>query len=259
VGGRTYPFEVRLVDTQAGTTKKTIELDGMLRFVAFSPDGKTLAIAGQYAPKNLLEGPFERTIRLWDIEKGKVVKECKQELDAERVNETGNTDGLRAIAFSRDGKLLASADADWKVRVLDVETGKTLLTLDGHTSVVWAVAFAPDGKTLVTGSHDKTARVWDAQTGRELRKLAGHKGLVHSAAFSPDGRLAATGGLLEKGGLAGVPEIILWDASTWEVKKVLPNDRGGKSVAFSPDGKTLAVGGNQIALWRVADLLSDNK
>ena len=68
-----------------------------------------------------------------------------------------------------------------------------------------------------------------------------------------------TAGLLEKGGLGGVPEIVLWDTNTWEVKKVLASNRGGRWVAFSPDGKTLAVGGNEIALWRVADLLPGGK
>jgi RNA polymerase sigma factor (sigma-70 family) len=246
--GRSYPYEVRLVDTQTGATRKTIELDGVLRVVAFSPDGKTLAVGGQYLPAKL-DGPFERTIRLWDLEMEKVTREFKQELDAEAVQETGYLDGLRALAFSHDGKLLASADADWKVRVLNVGTGKVEQTLDGHTSVAWAVAFAPDGKTLVSGSPDGTARVWNVGTGKEVRQLQGNKGLVRSAAFSPDGNLLATGGTVDQG---GAPEVILWDTSTWEPKTVLSGEHGGTLVRFSPgDGKTLAVGGHHIKLWRV--------
>jgi RNA polymerase sigma factor (sigma-70 family) len=254
--GRTYPYEVRVVNLETGRLQKTIELDGIHRVVTFSPDGKTLAIGGQYVPQKL-DGPFERTVRLWDLTAGKVVKEFKQELDAAAVEETGYLDGLRDLAFSPDGKLLASADADWKVRLLEVETEKVLQTLDGHTSVILAVAFAPDGKTLVSGSFDETVRVWDVGTGKELRKLKGNKGRVSSLSYSPDGSLVATGGTVDKGGAS---EVILWDAATWEPKKVLPGEHGGTWVSFSAtDGKTLAVGGRHVKLWRVGDLLAVGK
>jgi WD40 repeat protein len=142
----------------------------------------------------------------WDLEKGKVTQEFKQELETKAVLETGYLDGLHDLAFSRDGKLLASADTDWNVRLLDAETGKAKHTLDRHTSVVLAAAFAPDGKTVVSASFDDTVRVWDTGTGKELQTLQGIRGRVVAIAFSPDGKVLATGGVGEKGG----GEAVLW-------------------------------------------------
>ena len=182
--GRTSPCEVRLVDASTGTLKKTIEVDGLARVVAFSPDGKSLAIGGQYIPTKL-DGPFERTIRIWDLEKEKVTQEFKQELEAKEVIETGYLDGLRDLAFSQNGKLLASADADWKVRLLDAHAGKVLQTLAGHTSVVTALAFSPDGKTLVTAGFDETVRVWDAVDGQGTPDARGYKGASRGGRILP--------------------------------------------------------------------------
>ncbi len=257
-------YKVRLLDPKTGAIKKTIPLSGTVRRVVFSPNGKTLAIGGQDFPRDLADGPFSRTVQLWDVENGRVIKEFKQDLRVDDVTKSGQLDGLRDLAFSPDGKLLAAADIDFKVRLVHVETGQVQQTLAGHTEVVLAVAFSPDGKTLVSGSFDQTVRVWDVQTGKELRTLKGNKGQVWAVAFSPDGKLLATGGAVAEKGKSS-SEVILWDTVSWAAKRVLPSERENVSaVAFSPDAKTFAVAtGTQetgaIKLWRVEELVSDKQ
>jgi WD40 repeat protein len=87
----------------------------------------------------------------------------------------GHAGGLESVAFSPDGKLLATSSQDSTVRLWEVETGKVRHTLKGHDGEIDSVAFAPDGKTLASGCKDKTIKLWDAQTGALLRTLTGPK------------------------------------------------------------------------------------
>ena len=94
------------------------------------------------------------------------------------------------MAFSPDGKRLASASWDKTVKVWDAATGQESLTLKGHTDGVMSVAFSPDGKRLASASEDQTVKVWDAATGQELLTLKGHTGRVMERGLQP-GREAA--------------------------------------------------------------------
>ena len=156
----------------------------------------------------------------------------------------GHTDKVWSVAFSPDGKTLASGSWDQTVRIWNVNTEQLLHTLTGHTNEVLSVAFSPDGNTLVSASWDGTIRLWNPRNGKLKRTLTEHKGGVGSVAFSPDGQTLASG--------SADQTVRLWDTKTWELKRTL---RGHThvvdSVAFSPEGDMLASGSRDktIRLW----------
>jgi WD40 repeat protein len=107
----------------------------------------------------------------------------------------GHTGAVRCVTYSPDGKTLAAASSDHRIKLWDVATDKEQATLKGHTEWrgVIAVAFNPDGKTLASGNQDGTIELWDVATGKEQATLEGHLQLVCSVAFSPDGKTLASG------------------------------------------------------------------
>ncbi|MBF2064964.1 MAG: NACHT domain-containing protein [Calothrix sp. C42_A2020_038] len=158
----------------------------------------------------------------------------------------GHTNWVRSIAFSSDGKMLASASDDKTVMLWDTSTGQRLKTLEGHNSRVWSVAISPDGNTIASGSEDKTIRLWRPSSGKCYKVLGKHTNWVRSVAFSPDGRILASG--------SSDTSIILWDVNSWEcIKTLQAHTARVRSVTFSPDGKKLASSSDDctIILWNV--------
>ena len=149
-----------------------------------------------------------------------------------------------AVAFSPDGKLLATGSSDGVVRCCEVTSGKELLSCKGHSDWVRSVAFSPDGKTLASGSRDKTIKLWDCRSGECLQTWQGHSNWVHSVVFSPDGKTLASG--------SRDKTIKLWDCRSGECLQTWQGHSNWVHlVAFSPDGKTLASGSRDktIKLW----------
>jgi WD40 repeat protein len=99
---------------------------------------------------------------------------------------------VNELAFSQDGRRLATAGGDGTARVWDLGSGELLRTFSGHTGPVTSVAFSPGGGRLATASVDRTAKLWNTQTGQVLRTLLGHTAPVNSVVFSPDGNSLMT-------------------------------------------------------------------
>jgi WD40 repeat protein len=159
---------------------------------------------------------------------------------------------VHGIAFSPDGKRLATASGVWagtqpgEVKVWDAQTGRELFSCAGHTRAVWNVAFSTDGTRLATASFDGTARTWDAATGRSLRTFSVPRAWVYCAIFSPDiaSRFLAAG--------SSDRCAHIWDTATGREVCTLRGHREDVfGVAFSPDGRRLATGSRDhtVRLW----------
>lgn len=166
---------------------------------------------------------------------------------------------VRALAFSDDGRLLASGSDDGVVRVWDAAKGGLLRAFEGHADSVGAVAFGPGGRMLASGGEDESVKVWDVSTGALLHSID-YDGpdllYVVSIAFSPDGKRLLTA--------QGV-EVSLWDTSTWAlIQKFTTNephkDAGSTTccgseavyVRFSADGSRIISGHEDgtVKVWR---------
>jgi WD40 repeat protein/beta-lactamase regulating signal transducer with metallopeptidase domain len=239
--------------------------------VAISPDGKFLAVGSGGV------GSQPGDLHIWDLAKNEEILAVREEKP------------IRRVAFSPDGKTLATASFDQTVKLRDPRTGSVRLVLRGHTAGVNCVVFTPDGKTVITAGLDNTVRLWDAATGAKRRTLEGHTDWVLSVAVSSDGKRlisgskdntaklwdVATGKELKtlKGhtnwveGVGIAPDgktvataspdmtVKLWDAETGAELRTLTGHTGAVNAAeFSPDGKTLATASHDttVKLWEVA-------
>jgi WD40 repeat protein len=259
-------------------SKPLVGHQGSITSVALSPDGATIASAGDdknvilwninsYGPADrfladtktntiaispdgkLLATGYEGAITLWDIAGNKKLMGPLE----------GHTGIVRSMAFSPDSKILASPSKDNGIILWNLTTGHQIKPiLNGNHGFVWRLAFSPDGKTLASANSDSTVSLWDLASNQEspLEIRAGkpeHTSPVYSVAFSPDNRFLAIG--------TGEGEIVLRDRSRSQQVDLLPaaqdkNVKNVKSLAFSPDSRKLATavrGGNenQIILWDV--------
>lgn len=207
---------------------KIQEQEEAIRCLAFSPDGKTLAIGGH-----------DHTVRIWNLA-----------ASSESAKLEGHTDSVNCLAFTADGSTLVSGGAapDDNIYIWDIATARENRHLSGHTSAVQSVTISPDGQTIASASLDSTIRLWDLTGGNQKSQMSGDIGRIDDLAISPDGRFLAS---------AGEDKIIrLWDvAAQSESGELTGHSDAVNCLAFSPDGKTIASGSmdNTVRLWNVTD------
>jgi WD40 repeat protein len=163
---------------------------------------------------------------------------------------TGHSDEVFSVAYSPDGRYLASGSIDQTIKIWEVATGKELRTLTGHSGGVFLVVYSPDGRYLASGSSDKTIKIWEVATGKELHTLTVYSDLYGAdVVYSPDGRYLAS--------RSDDKTIKIWEVATGKELRTLTGHSGPVlSVVYSPDGRYLASGGglrdNTIKIWQVA-------
>jgi WD40 repeat protein/serine/threonine protein kinase len=254
--------EVKFWDTRTGQELLTLEHPAAA--LAFSPDGRRLALAGAGGLVRVWDGiPLRERLTFRDAGAGVAFSPDGRFLVAPGNYETvqvwdtrslarvrslrGHQEVVRRTAFSPDGKRFASASEDNTVKVWGLRTGKALrTTFRGHRDWVNAVAFGPKGKRVVSGSYDRTAQIWEANTGKAICTFAGHADRVLGVAFHPAGKWAASGG--------DDRTVAVWDARTGRRRwQRTGHGDSVNAVAFSPDGRYLASASDDqtIIIWRV--------
>lgn len=216
---------------------------GALQFIAFSPDGQTVAFPGASS---------DTTVQMWNTNNGALIRKLQ-----------GHTSWITSVAFSADGQTFASGGSHkdptvWLWRAAD---GAPLRALPGHTSSVTSIAFSPDGQLVAAGAANHIVRVWRVADGTPLYTFEGGQqlptldyGLLKngSLAFSADSKLLFAA--------AGDASLRVWNMSDGSLARLvmlpLPHGFDVLSAAFSSDRKLMATGlGNgTIWLWRVADM-----
>jgi WD40 repeat protein len=233
------PGEKSLVlgDARTGKEKARWDVatsqDGVRNGLAFSPDGKTLAVVHQNKEIQIRTPPAPAVLRTIPLP------------DTAKFHHSGHNYWEYLVGFSPDGQTLHLATLSGTVHRWDLATGKELPTLTKHLSRAVGYHPLPDGKTVLTTGGDGLIRRWDGKTGRELSKPPSYQGRTR-AAYSPDGRFVAVG---DAGG-----RLDLFDARTGKRLHAL-RDKGAavNNLAFAPDGRSLAAGlhSGEVRYWEV--------
>jgi WD40 repeat protein len=201
-------------------------IDAQVLAVAFSLDGKRLVTAGE--PRR----PGQGHLKIWEAATGR-----------ELVKGQGIR-GVRTVAFSRDGAMLATGDLAGHIKLRDAATLEERLTVNAHADGVNSLAFSADGEMLVSAGRDRTAKLWDAKQLREQQVFAGHTDMVSSVAFFKHGQAFVSG--------SRDRTARIWDIKSGKEKLVLSGHQDAlEAVAVSPDDTIVASAGwdRTIKFW----------
>ncbi len=163
-----------------------------------------------------------------------------------RLTLSGHTAAVNGVAFSPDGKRVATASNDGTAKVWDATTGKELFTLKGHTGPVTSITYRPDGKHIATSSEDGTVRLWDPATGQELLTIRAHTDQIRRVVYSRDGKRLVTAGGRFMQAASSDQTAKVWDADTGQLLFTFTgHTKNVLCVAFSPDGTRVASSGDE--------------
>jgi WD40 repeat protein len=266
---------IHLWDLPSGDLAATLDgHQGLVQGLAFGKEGK-----------RLVSSSWDQTVRVWDVARrqalqtltlpasgseptgpitafafcpersliaaatGGATVELRASADGAVVRRLeAHADVVRAVGFSPGGKWLATAGADNKIHVWNLDSGESEVTLPHHAGAVHAIAWSPDRTRLISGSSDQTVRVFDTKTWKELATLEGHTASVLGVAMLPDGRAVS----------AGEDSIVrIWDIAAKKQVAALEGHAGAvRAVAVAPDGATIATAGDDqaVKLWDAATL-----
>ncbi|MFQ5731079.1 MAG: protein kinase [Planctomycetaceae bacterium] len=193
---------VRLWETATGKVRAVFAgLGSTIRSLAFSPDGKLLAGACH------LPADGGGAVKIWSVKTGKVLAVLSKEIG-------GHTRMIECVAFSSNGRLLATCSHDRTVKLWETKTWTLERTLKGHQEVIYGLALSPDGRTLATASWDGTVKLWHIASGQIMATFRCPIGVVYSVAFSPDGKTLAAGSGYYGGAGGSTRQVTLWHAAT---------------------------------------------
>ena len=234
--------EIELWDPMTGETVSTLKGKMSINAVVFSPDGTRLASSGRSSDSNV-------TLQIWDTESREQLWDAESKESAHFLRTTGV---VNALAFSPDGKMLASGGTDMTVQGRDSATGEPITTLTGHTNGITALTFSPDNHTLASGSADGKVRFWNSKKGRSLPvHITGHTIQMETVTFYKDSTTLVS--------VAHDGVVSFWDVKTLQqtdsktLQKTYPNPIRDfpaeglqywlSTVAFSPDGTKIISAG----------------
>ncbi len=286
-------FTLKIWNISDGTCINTIN-NILETSVAYSPDGKFIASGSEF-----------KTVKIWRAENGTPVLTIKgadqtainfrnldTKLTEQQRKDLADRDGhssiVTSVAYSPDGKFIASGSDDYTVKIWQSQNGAWVRTLSGHTGGIKTVAYSPNGKFIISAGVDCTIKIWNTADGKCIRTLTGHTGTINKLLYSPDGTYIASasddsslkiwdaasgtcfrtfighGGAVKSLSFSSDGKYIvtgsedttikIWDLGTGTCKKTLSGHTGSIwSVSYSPNGKTIASGSddNSVRIWSV--------
>jgi WD40 repeat protein len=233
--GEAYVIDVPTGDIAAKLTGQT----GKVTAIAFNKDGGRLAVASGTVGKS-------GEVRLYTMSSGGLPNSTPEHVIQ------AHADLIYDIAFSPDGKTLATTGYDRLIKLWDASTGKEANVLKDHSDTVYGLAFSPDGKYLASGSADRAVKIWEAATGKRLFTLSDATDWIYAVAWNPDGKHVTA---------AGVDKSVrVWEVTAEGVKlihSVFAHEKAVVRLAYTTDGQTLYSIGEDHVLkaWDTAKMV----